>query len=247
MTTSGRVRLVLADLVEQTADRFIRRFFQLWLGLFLFGFSITLMIRSGLGLASWDVFHQGLSNHLGIPFGWVVVGISVLVLLLWIPLKQMPGLGTICNAIGIGTIIDGCLGFVPSVSGLAARIAFLLAGVLINGIGTALYIGAGLGPGPRDGLMTGLAKRGISIRVARTGIELTVLAIGWVLRGDVGIGTVLYAVSIGPLVHHLLPLLTVPQTRSKPATEAAMRGLLYRSDAGPRSTESPTTGEASSA
>lgn len=194
---------------QDPRDRFLRRFVQLWVGLFLFGASIAMMIRAGLGLASWDVFHQGLAGHTGLPFGWIVIGISLVVLLFWIPLRQMPGLGTLCNAVGIGLIVDASLGVIPSVSAATLRILFLVVGILINGVATALYIGAGLGPGARDGLMTGLAKRGLSIRLARTCIELTVLVIGWFLGGSVGVGTVLYAISIGPLVHYLLPRLSV--------------------------------------
>jgi uncharacterized membrane protein YczE len=167
------------------------------------------MIRARLGLASWDVFHQGMAGHTGLPFGWVVIGVSALVLLLWIPLRQRPGLGTIANALTIGLVVDAALAVLPAPSLILLRVAFLLTGIIVNAIGTGLYIGAGLGSGPRDGLMTGLAQRGYSIRHARTGIELSVLAIGWLLGGTVGVGTVLYALAIGPLIHYLLPRLTV--------------------------------------
>lgn len=186
-----------------------RRLLQLAVGLLLFGVSVALMIRARLGLASWDVFHQGLANRLGIPFGWVVIAISALVLLLWIPLRQRPGLGTLSNALVVGLVVDATLGMVPAPSSLVVRATFLLAGIAANGLATGLYIGAGLGPGPRDGLMTGLAQRGLSIRRARTAIEFAVLVVGWALGGTVGVGTLLYAVSIGSLVHYLLPRLTI--------------------------------------
>ena len=186
-----------------------RRLFNLYLGLVLFGVSCAMLVASGLGLGPWDVFHQGLSEQLGISLGWVVVGVGVAVLLLWIPLRQRPGLGTVSNAILVGLVIDATLTFLSQPGSMVARVGLMLAGVVINGIATGLYIGAGLGPGPRDGLMTGLAARGHSIRVVRTAIELTVLVVGWLLGGTVGVGTVLYALSIGPLTHLFLPRLTV--------------------------------------
>ncbi len=186
-----------------------RRLFNLYLGLVLFGVSCAMLVASGLGLGPWDVFHQGLSEQLGISLGWVVVGVGVAVLLLWIPLRQRPGLGTVSNAILVGLVIDATLTFLSEPGSMVGRVGLMVAGVMVNGIATGLYIGAGLGPGPRDGLMTGLAARGHSIRVVRTAIELTVLLIGWLLGGTVGVGTVLYALSIGPLTHLFLPRLTV--------------------------------------
>ena len=186
-----------------------RRLLNLYMGLALFGVSCAMIVASGLGLGPWDVFHQGLSNQVGISLGWVVVGVGALVLLLWIPLRQRPGLGTISNAIVIGLVIDATLTVLSQPASMAARILLLVGGVLFSGVATGLYIGAGLGPGPRDGLMTGLAARGHSIRVVRTALELTVLVVGWFLGGTVGVGTILYAVSIGPLAHFFLPRLAV--------------------------------------
>ncbi len=191
------------------ADRLPRRLLNLYSGLVLFGLSIALMVHSGLGLNPWDVFHQGLAERTGWRFGLVVIGVSAIVLLLWIPLRERPGVGTVSNVIVIGLAVDGALAVLPEPDQPAVRAGFLVAGIVLNGLATGLYIGAGLGPGPRDGLMTGLARRGHSIRVVRTSIELFVLAAGWLLGGTVGIGTVLYAVSIGPLVHFFLPRLTV--------------------------------------
>jgi uncharacterized membrane protein YczE len=186
-----------------------RRLLGLYAGLVLFGVSMALMLASGLGLAPWDVFHQGLAERTGLPFGWVVIGVGALVLLLWVPLRQRPGLGTVSNVVVVGLAVDAALAVLPEPRRLAVRGAFLVAGVITNGVATGLYIGAGLGPGPRDGLMTGLASRGHSIRLVRTAIELSVLAVGWLLGGTVGVGTVLYAVAIGPLAHVLIPRLTV--------------------------------------
>lgn len=183
---------------------------RLLLGLVLFGGSIALMVRAGLGLPSWDVLHQGVSRRLGLPFGWVVNAVALVVLLLWIPLRQRPGVGTIANVILVGLSADAALAVLPAVDQMAVRAGLLLAGVVLNGIATGLYIGAGLGPGPRDGLMTGLAQRGYSIRVIRTALELAVLAVGWLLGGTVGVGTVLYAVAIGPLAHYFIPRLAMP-------------------------------------
>jgi uncharacterized membrane protein YczE len=191
------------------AAMLLRRLIALYAGLWMYGFSMAVMIRAGLGLDPWDVFHQGLSRHTGLPIGTWAIIVGCAVLLLWIPLRQMPGLGTVANAVIIGLVINLTLALFPAPTGLTARIALLIAAVALNGIATGAYIGAGMGPGPRDGLMTGLARRGLSIRVARTGIELTVLAIGFLLGGSVGIGTVLYAVAIGPLAHVFIPLFAI--------------------------------------
>lgn len=186
-----------------------RRLLNLYLGLILFGTSMALMISSGLGLNPWDVFHQGLAEQTGLRYGWVVIGVGAAVLLLWIPLRQRPGFGTVNNVVVVGLAVEGALAVLPEPRHLAVRALFLVTGVLANGVATGLYIGAGLGPGPRDGLMTGLAARGRSIRVVRTSIEVAVLAVGWVLGGTVGVGTVLYAVGIGPLAHYFIPRLTI--------------------------------------
>lgn len=191
-----------------------RRLVQLYAGLALYGFGIALQVSSRLGNDPWDVFHQGLSRRFGLSIGtWIIIAGAV-VMLAWIPLRQRPGLGTISNVLLIGAFADLFLWLLPSPDALAARWAFLLLGVVAGGFATGCYIGAGLGPGPRDGLMTGLAARGHSIRVVRTGIELSVLAVGWLLGGTVGVGTVLYAVAIGPLSHVFLPALQIgiPET-----------------------------------
>jgi uncharacterized membrane protein YczE len=167
-------------------------------------------VRSGLGLDPWDVFHYGIAQHLQLSFGTIVIIVGALVLVAWIPLRQWPGLGTITNVFVIGLATDATLALLGRPDALAARIALLVGGVALNGLAGALYIGSQFGPGPRDGLMTGLVRRtGRSIRLVRTSIEVTVLVVGWLLGGVVGLGTVLYAVSIGPLVQLFLPLVTV--------------------------------------
>jgi uncharacterized membrane protein YczE len=182
-----------------------RRLVQLYLGLVLYGFSTSLLVLSGLGLAPWDVFHQGLAKHSNLAIGtWsIIVGLAVL--LLWIPLRERPGVGTVSNVVFIGGTMDVVLAHISPPHELAWRIACLVVGVFLNGVATGAYIGAGLGPGPRDGLMTGLARRGHSIRVVRTSLEVSVVVIGWLLGGTVGVGTVLYALSIGPLAHVFVP------------------------------------------
>ena len=188
-----------------------RRLIQLFTGLAMYGISLAMFIRAGLGLDPWDVFHQGLANRTGMSIGLVVIIVSFLVLLLWIPLRQWPGFGTLCNAILVGVFADIGLALIPAVSQLFGQVAMLGGAVLLNGIASACYIGARFGPGARDGLMTGLARRtGWSVRLSRTLIEVTVLAIGWVLGGSVGVGTVVYALAIGPLVQLLLPQFMVP-------------------------------------
>jgi uncharacterized membrane protein YczE len=187
----------------------LRRVVQLYVGIALYGVSSSMLLLAGLGVDPWDVLHQGLSRRLGLGVGTWVVIVGALVLLLWIPLRQRPGFGTVSNAIMIGLVVDAVLATVPPVHGLGARLAVMTSGVVLNGIATGLYIGAGLGPGPRDGLMTGLAARGHSIRVVRTGIEVTVLLTGWLLGGTVGLGTVVYALGIGPIVHLSIPRLAI--------------------------------------
>ncbi len=201
----------LSSSVSAWRVRLPRRLVQLHVGLVLYGVGMALQLRAGLGLDPWDVLHLGISRHTGLSFGGTVIVVGVLVLLLWIPLRQRPGIGTLCNAIVIGLVVDTTLALVPEPSVLAVRWALLLGGVLVGGVATGCYIGAGLGPGPRDGLMTGLAARtGRSIRLVRTVLELTVLAAGYLLGGTVGVGTVIYAVAIGPLTHVFLPLFTLP-------------------------------------
>lgn len=187
-----------------------RRLVQLFAGLVLYGVSLALLVRAGLGLAPWDVLHQGLAERLGTTVGSMVVAVSFVVLLAWIPLRQRPGFGTIANALLVGVCLDLTMLVLGDVDSWVWRGALLLVGVGLNAVATALYIGALLGPGPRDGLMTGLVRRtGGSVRIVRTVLEVSVLVAGWLLGGTVGIGTVLYAVAIGPIVHVLLPRLTV--------------------------------------
>ena len=194
-----------------------RRLIQLFLGLALYGFSMGLMVRAELGLNPWDVFHQGLSERSGLSLGTIVIIVGAAVLLLWIPLRQRPGIGTISNVFLIGIGADLSLWLIPPAPSLAIGWTMLLLGILLNGIAGGAYIGAGLGPGPRDGLMTGLAARtGGPIRIVRTGIELTVVAVGWVLGGTVGIGTLLYAFAIGPIVHRMLPAFTIADRLASP-------------------------------
>ncbi|MAL09773.1 MAG: hypothetical protein CMF74_08935 [Maricaulis sp.] len=196
----------------------IRRLTQLYAGLTAFGLAMALNIRSGLGLNPWDVFHQGMAQWTGLSFGTVVIAVGVAVFLAWIPLRQKPGLGTVSNIIVIGLAVDLFLAVLPPFQSWPVRIAALASGIVLCGLATAAYIGAGFGPGPRDGLMTGLAKRtGWSIRLVRTGIEIVVLAAGWALGGTAGIGTVLFAVAIGPLVQAFLPFFDVAGNRPPPA------------------------------
>jgi uncharacterized membrane protein YczE len=202
--------------VASTDRRLPRRLTQLYLGLLLYGFSLALVVEAGLGLAPWDVLHQGLARVTGLSIGTWVVLMSVAVLLLWIPLRQRPGLGTLSNAVLVGVSLDASLAVLPDLDGLAVRGAALLAGVGLNAVATAAYIGARLGPGPRDGLMTGIAARGHSVRVVRTAIEVAVLVTGVLLGGTVGIGTLVYAVGIGPLVHPLMPAFLVAPDRPQP-------------------------------
>lgn len=191
-----------------------RRLFQLFWGLGLYGFSMALMLRAHLGLDPWDVLHQGLAPRMGLSFGMTVNLIGALVLLLWWPLRQRPGIGTIANILIIGTAVDLSLAMLPTPSGLPAQAAWLMAGIALNGIAGGAYIGAGLGPGPRDGLMTGLCRRtGWPVKWVRTGIELSVLAVGWMLGGTVGIGTILYAAGIGWIVHHAIPFFRIAPDR----------------------------------
>jgi uncharacterized membrane protein YczE len=185
-----------------------QRLAQLLAGLALYGFSMSMQIRATLGLDPWDVLHDALSRRSGLSFGTITAITGAIVLLGWWPLRQRPGIGTVCNVVVIAVTVDVGLAVLQTPDSLAGRLAFLVGGVVLNGVASAAYIGARLGPGPRDGLMTGLTGRtGWSIRIVRTAIEVTVLATGWLLGGSVGVGTVLYAVAIGPLVQAFLPLL----------------------------------------
>lgn len=209
--TARRVDLVPMTPIEQLrAGRLPRRISQLLVGLILYGVTLALLLRAAMGLEPWGVFHFGLIQHIPMSYGDVIIVVSVLVLLLWIPLRQWPGLGTVLNAFVVGLASDATLSVLPPIEGLGPRIAVMLLGIVGNGVASALYIGSQLGPGPRDGLMTGLARiTGRSIRLVRTGIEVAVVVLGFVLGGTVGVGTVLYAVLIGPLVQLFLPMFTV--------------------------------------
>jgi len=196
----------------------LRRVVQLVVGLSLFGASVGLMVRAGLGLGPWAVFHQGLSQHVGLSIGLVTNIVGALMLLFWIPLRQRPGIGTIANILLIGTTADITLWLTPHIDGLLARGAVLVFAIGLNGVAGGLYLGAGLGPGPRDGLMTGIMRlTGWPIARVRTGIELAALACGWLLGGTVGVGTVLFAVSVGPLLGVFLPLFDVTARAAKTA------------------------------
>jgi len=183
-----------------------RRLIQLFSGLVLYGISDGMLLLAGLGVDPWDVLHQGLARRIGLQTGTWSIIVGAAVLLLWIPLRQRPGSGTVCNVVLIGSVIDVVLAVVAPPHSVLVRVLVLAGGVVLNGVATGLYIGAGLGPGPRDGLMTGIAARGYSTRVVRTGIEAAALAAGWLLGGTVGIGTVVYAICIGPLAHIFIPL-----------------------------------------
>lgn len=190
-------------------DRRGRRFTQLVVGLVLYGITAAMMVLAGLGLDPWDVLHQGLARTFGLAIGTWAIIVSVCVLAAWWPLRQRPGVGTAANAVAVGLVMDVVLALVNPPHGIAARLAILVAAVVGNGVATGLYIGAGLGPGPRDGLSTGIAGRGRSMRVVRTSVEATVLVVGFLLGGTVGVGTVLYAMAIGPITHQTIPALRV--------------------------------------
>ncbi|MFS3130091.1 YczE/YyaS/YitT family protein [Nocardioides sp. Bht2] len=214
----------LGPIAQLRAGRLGRRLTQLFVGLVLYGASLALMVRSMLGLAPWDVLHSGLIEHIDITLGQMVVAMSLVVLVLWIPLREKPGLGTIANAIVVGFAADAVLALLDEPDAWWLRGLLLVAGVFLNGLATALYIGSQFGRGPRDGLMTGLARRtGRSLALVRTGIEITVVVIGLVLGGVAGAGTVLYALAIGPLAQLMLPGLIVqlPEmpTGTSPTTE----------------------------
>jgi uncharacterized membrane protein YczE len=194
------------------------RFVQLLVGLLLFGTSLALFVRSDLGLDPWDVLHQGLSRQTNLAIGTWSILVGIVVLLLWLPLRQVPGIGTVCNVVIVGLSLNAVLDVMPVPHSIAIRWLCLVGGILLCGVATGAYIGAALGPGPRDGLMVGLANRGLSLRVVRTAIELGVLVTGFALGGTVGIGTVLYAVSIGPLAHITIPAFShgrIIQTRPR--------------------------------
>lgn len=200
----------LSSRQQLRAGRLSRRLPQLLVGLLLFGWSMAMMVRSGLGLMPWDVFHQGVAIHLPLTFGQVVIVVGAFVLLLWIPLRQWPGLGTICNVVLIGLAADVGLAVMGEPDRLWLKIALVLGGIVLNGFASALYIGVHLGTGPRDGLSMALNRiTGRSVRAMRTIIEVIVLVVGVILGGTVGAGTVLYALGIGPLLQLFLPAVQV--------------------------------------
>lgn len=215
-----------------TQRRLGRRLIQLYVGLVLYGASSALLVEAGLGLEPWNVLHQGLAELTGLTIGVVSIIVGAAVLLLWIPLRQRPGLGTVSNVFVIGIAMDGTLAAVPEVHALAARIPLLVGGIVLNGAATGLYIAARFGPGPRDGLMTGLHRRtGHSIRLMRTAVEIAVVATGFLLGGTIGVGTVLYAVSIGPLAQVFLRLFDVPSASDRSTVVAGgqpRRAILRR-------------------
>jgi len=211
-----------------------RRLIQLFAGLVLYGISDAMLLLAGLGVDPWDVLHQGLSRRTGVPTGTWAIIVGAIVLLLWIPLRQRPGLGTLCNVVLVGTVIDLVLAAVPPPRALPVQAVVMVSGVVLNGVATGLYIGAGLGPGPRDGLMTGFAARGHSLRLVRTCIEATVLLAGWLLGGTVGVGTVIYAACIGPLAHVFVPLFSWPSPDQAAPGPSSPGGSTPRSAQPPR-------------
>ncbi|MEU6775906.1 hypothetical protein [Streptomyces sp. NPDC046759] len=214
-----------------TRRRLGRRLIQLYAGLTLHGASSALLVAAGLGLEPWNVLHQGLAELTGLTIGVVSIVVGAAVLLLWIPLRQRPGLGTVSNVIVVGLAMDGTLALVPDARSLAVRVPLMLAGIVLNGAATGLYIAARFGPGPRDGLMTGLHRHtGRSIRLMRTGVEVAVVVSGFLLGGTIGIGTVLYAVSIGPLAQLFLRVFAVPAASGGStvvATSTPERAILH--------------------
>ena len=200
----------LGPVAQLRAGRLARRLPQLLVGLVLYGVSLAMMVRGFLGLAPWDVLHSGVTRYLPITLGQAVIVLSFVVMLAWIPLREVPGIGTILNALLVGSAADATLWLLDQPDSLAARLALTVGGVLLCGLASALYIGAQLGRGPRDGLMTGLARRtGLSLRLVRTALEVSVVVLGLLLGGVAGLGTVLYAFGIGPLTQLMLPWCTV--------------------------------------
>ncbi|MDA3016665.1 MAG: hypothetical protein O2841_01350 [Actinomycetota bacterium] len=197
-------------------DRLGRRLVRCLIGLAIFAIGISLQMNANIGAPPWDVFHQGVAKQTDISIGKIIVITGFMLLLLWIPLRQKPGLGTILNALEIGLVADVALVIIPEPNNIFIRIAMVIVGIITVAIGTGLYIGSALGPGPRDGLMTGLAKRGIPIRVGRTAVEVTVLIIGYALGGQVGVATFAFAFGVGPLVQFFLPRLAVSSGSARP-------------------------------
>lgn len=213
----------LGPLAQLRAGRLARRLPQLLVGLALYGASLALMVRGALGLAPWDVLHSGFIRHVPMTLGQAVVLWSFVVLLVWIPLREKPGIGTILNAVLVGLAADATLAVLAAPEEMWLRVVLMVAGVVLNGLATALYIGSQFGRGPRDGLMTGLARRtGLSLRLVRTALEVTVVVAGLLLGGVLGVGTVLYALAIGPLAQLMLPwvLVRLPVAAEEPTAGA---------------------------
>jgi uncharacterized membrane protein YczE len=204
-------------------DRPVQRLTRCVVGLACFALGISMFVTAGLGLAPWDVFHQGVSSHTGLSLGWAIEIVGFLLLLLWIPLRQRPGIGTILNAVEIGLVVNLIGDHLPSTDRLVPRLAYVVGAVTVIAVGSGLYIGAGLGTGPRDGIMVGLAGRGYSVRVTRTVLEAAVMAAGVLLGGHIGIGTLAFMLGIGPMVHVLIPMLDLP-TRPAPESSTAVTG-----------------------
>jgi uncharacterized membrane protein YczE len=227
-TTTPRVRPALLDLgpvAQLRAGRLGRRLPQLVVGLLLYGASLAMMVRGALGLAPWDVLHSGFIRHVPMTIGQAVVLLSFVVLLLWIPLREKPGIGTVANAVLVGLAADATLAVLAEPDSVVLRVGLLVGGLVLNGLATALYIGSQLGRGPRDGLMTGLARRtGLSLRLVRTALEVTVVVIGLLLGGALGLGTVVYALAIGPLAQLMLPWWTVEVAAPQVARASAPGG-----------------------
>lgn len=216
---------LLADLgpwAQVRAGRLGRRVPQLLGGLALYGFSLGLVVEGAHGLAPWDVMHSGIALWVPLTLGQVIVVMSFVVLLAWIPLREKPGIGTLANAFLVGLGLDATTALLPDTDSLPVGLALVVAGVVLNGLATALYIGAQLGRGPRDGLMTGLSRTtGFSLRVVRTGLEVAVVVVGLLLGGTLGVGTVLYALAIGPLTQAFLPYVAVPLRLPEPVSDAS--------------------------
>ncbi|HAM26424.1 MAG TPA: hypothetical protein DCP11_06845 [Microbacteriaceae bacterium] len=221
-----------------------RRIVQLVVGLFLYGFAIAMMVRAGIGVSPWDVLSQGIALHTGIAFGWVTNIVGAIVLLFWIPIRQKPGIGTLVNVLLIGPSAEVGLSLIPAQHAPVSQALLFAGGLALLAVATGLYIGARFGPGPRDGLMTGVNRRwGWRIWTVRTSIELVVLGVGWLLGGNVGLGTVAFAVLIGPMVNVTIPLLRVPEP---PQLGAALE--VHRAsapDVAPKPMDALTVGESS--
>jgi uncharacterized membrane protein YczE len=226
VTTTAASRPVLVDrgpIAQLRAGRLGRRLPQLVVGLVLYGVSLGMMVRGDLGLAPWDVLHSGLIRHVPITLGQAVVVMSFVVLVLWVPLREVPGIGTVANALVVGMAADATLALLDRPGAIVLRAVLMVGGVLLCGLASAMYIGAQLGRGPRDGLMTGLARRtGLSLRLVRTGIEVTVVLIGLLLGGVAGLGTALYALAIGPLTQLMLPAWIVDVESGVPSLDSGV-------------------------